>query len=192
MRLTRSLVAVCSCFALASCENTTSPEPTPAPDLHFRHFGPTSFGVGAGRFAIGELSVRYIFSGLLFGNGSAIGSFYHSVDLGEGERAEFVSKVTCLAFDPANGRAWFGGVILKNNSTAGSGFVGAITQPGKDIWFRVLDTGQSADPDRSTFVGFEGSAGFTTSAEYCQGKPWPDLNARTNPVTQGEIVLKSH
>lgn len=190
MRFPGSLVTACACLTLVSCENATAPEPPPAPEAHL-FFGPTGLAVGAGRFAIGELSVRFFFSGLQLGN-NAVGSFYHAVDLGEGERVEFFSKVTCLAFDAANGRAWFGGVILKNNSTAGSGFVGTIHQPGKDIWFRILDTGPSADPDRSTFVGFEGSAGIQTSAEYCQVKTWPDLNARTNPVTQGEIAVKVH
>jgi hypothetical protein len=190
MRFARPLF-VATTIVLAGCDHVpTAPEPEAAVNSHFA--GHTALAVGAGRFAIGELSVRYAFSGVRLGS-HAFGSFFHSVDLGEGEKAEFVSKVTCLAFDPVNRRAWFGGVILRNNSTANSGFTAAIHQTGRDIWFRILDTGSSSsEPDRSTFVGFEGSAGIITSAEYCQVKTWPDANARTNPVTQGEIRITAH
>ena len=57
---------------------------------------------------------------------------------------------------------------------------------GRDIRFRVLD---EPGGDRSTFVGFEGSAGFMTSAEYCAGQPWPAGNARTWPVVSGGITV---
>jgi len=43
--------------------------------------------------------------------------------------------------------------------------------------------------DRSTFVGFEGAAGFITSEAYCAGQPWPDANARTWPVVSGAITV---
>ena len=197
MRLARWFAVLAFLFVVSSCDTPAEPVAesesfnAPGIDPNFGLFGHANLAVGAGRFAIGALSVRYLFSGLQIGS-HAFGSFFHSVDLGDGEKAEFVSKVSCLAFDPENQRAWFGGVILKNNSTANSGFTAAIHQPGKDIWFRILDTGNSAEPDRSTFVGFEGSAGFITSAEYCAGMPWPDLNARTNPVTEGQIVIKAH
>src|SRR3546814_12971118 len=47
---------------------------------------------------------------------------------------------------------------------------------GDDIWFRVLDMGSGPGVvDRSTFVGFEGAAGFRTSRDYCAGRPWPEI-----------------
>ncbi|NIU75387.1 MAG: hypothetical protein GWN71_17950, partial [Gammaproteobacteria bacterium] len=48
------------------------------------------------------------------------------------------------------------------------GFQEDVHQPGRDIWFRVVDYGEgenATQPDRSTFVGFEGDAGIITSAE---------------------------
>ena len=54
----------------------------------------------------------------------------------------------------------------------------------------VLDLGNGqADPDRSTFMGFEGGGGILTSDEYCAAKIWPDGNARTWPVVHGNIVI---
>ena len=65
---------------------------------------------------------------------------------------------------------------------------GEIYQPGRDIWFRVLDQGTPGTAgDRTTFVGFEGGAGIITSEEYCAERPWPDGNARTNPLTTGNL-----
>jgi hypothetical protein len=93
--------------------------------------------------------------------------------------------------DAVNRRAWIGGVITKNLSEHPS-FQAPRNEPGRDIWFRVLDSGEGAgaDPDRTTFVGFEGDAGIITSAEYCAVQPWPDGNARTWPVTAGNIQVR--
>lgn len=103
---------------------------------------------------------------------------------------EFHGKVTCLAVDPANGRVWVGGVVTRNLSVHPA-FTTEIHEPGKDVWFRVLDTGKhSQDPDRSTFLGFEGAGGIITSAEYCDAQIWPDDNDRTHPVIRGKIKLK--
>jgi hypothetical protein len=95
--------------------------------------------------------------------------------------------VTCLAVDAELGRAWVGGVITQNRST-NPAFTGSIHQVGHDIWFRVLDNGQGQDPaDRTSFVGFEGI--IPTSEAYCEMRIWPDGNARTWPVTQGNIQV---
>jgi len=103
---------------------------------------------------------------------------------------EFHGKVTCLAVDADNGRVWVGGVVTRNLSVH-PGFTTAIHAPGRDVWFRILDTGKKAtEPDRSTFLGFEGAAGILTSEEYCEVKPWPDNNDRTHPVIKGKIRLK--
>jgi hypothetical protein len=56
--------------------------------------------------------------------------------------------------------------------------------PGDDAWFRVLD---SPDGDRSTSMGFVGV--FPSSQAYCDAQPWPDGNARTHPVTNGQISI---
>ncbi len=107
-----------------------------------------------------------------------------------GELVEFRGRVTCMAVDETEGRAWIGGVVTRNNSTHPS-FTTPVHEVGKDIWFRVLDTGKGSDePDRSTFVGFEGGGGIITSEEYCQSQIWPDDNARTQPQSQGKIVVK--
>jgi hypothetical protein len=53
----------------------------------------------------------------------------------------------------------------------------------------VPDLGDNeTEPDRSTFLGFEGV--IVTSEEYCQLQIWPDDNARTWPVNKGNIVLR--
>jgi hypothetical protein len=44
--------------------------------------------------------------------------------------------------------------------------------------------------DRTTFMGFEGGGGIITSEEYCDLQIWPDENARTSPVTQGDIQVR--
>jgi hypothetical protein len=93
--------------------------------------------------------------------------------------------------DPINRRAWIGGVITENLSEHPS-FQTARHQPGHDIWFRVLDTGEGADapPDRTTFTGFEGDLEIPTSAAYCAMQPWAEGDARTWPVTGGNIQVR--
>ena len=91
--------------------------------------------------------------------------------------------VTCFAVDPVNRRAWIGGVLTHSTDPD------PITEVGDEAWFRVLDTDGSADPDRSTFLGFEGGGGIITSEEYCEARIWPDENARTWPVEHGAIVI---
>lgn len=125
---------------------------------------------------------------------SAKGNFRQTLVF-QGLLIDFVNEVTCMAVDPDNGRAWIGGVVTENNSD-NPNFQREIHQPGKDVWFRVLDTGKgSAEPDRSTFLGFEGAAGIITSEEYCQKRIWPgppddEPNARTNALIDGKITVK--
>jgi hypothetical protein len=95
----------------------------------------------------------------------------------------YKGDVTCFAVDPVNRRAWIGGVLTHTNDPD------PITERGDDAWFRVLDTGEgNSEPDRTTFLGFEGGGGIITSEEYCQARIWPDDNARTWPV-DGNIVI---
>lgn len=122
-------------------------------------------------------------------SGAADGQLRNVLDL-LGEIIDFHGVVTCMTTDPDNGRAWIGGVVTQNNSVAEPYASGERFQVGKDIWFRVLDDGEGHGVvDRTTFVGFEGDAGFETSADYCAGQPWPDANARTWPVS-GNIQVK--
>jgi hypothetical protein len=96
-------------------------------------------------------------------------------------------RVTCVAVDSENHRAWVGGVVTENRSDPD--LQEAIHQPGRDVWFRVVDygSGNDAQPDRTSFLGFEGAAGLITSAEYCAARIWPEEDARTHPVTSGNI-----
>jgi hypothetical protein len=142
---------------------------------------------------VGELDVQFAFTAVQKGlDGGATGNARHSVELG-GELVEFTTHVTCMTLEPATGRAWIGGVISRNRSTHPS-FTGDRNQVGRDIWFRVVDYGEGSGAeqvDRATFVGFEGDAGIATSADYCEQMPWPDEDARTNPVTEGNIQVKA-
>ncbi|HVS65563.1 MAG TPA: hypothetical protein VMT85_18900 [Thermoanaerobaculia bacterium] len=152
---------------------------------------PSAIAAGGGHLSIGELDVQFSFTAIQRNpGGDATGRAHHSVVLG-GELIEFFTRVTCLTVDPVEGRAWIGGVVVRNDSTHPS-FTQDIHQPGRDIWFRVVDyaAGASGDVvDRGTFVGFEGSADIITSEEYCETMPWPDGDARTNPVTEGNLQV---
>ena len=151
-------------------------------------FGPaTTLAAGAGATVTGggwflfagSIPMQFGFSAVLRGDGSAAGSFHHFYSDG-GFTYEFWGTLTCLTYDAAAGRAWIGGVLTKVSSND----PGVGLTAGDDAWFRVLD---SPDGDRSTAMGFVGP--FPSSAEYCRLQPWPDGNARTHPVTNGQITL---
>jgi len=153
--------------------------------------GVTASSTGGGHFLVsGALDVTYSFSAKQKDDGTANGQFRFSVELG-GLPIEFHGEVICLTVDPVNHRAWIGGVVTQNNSEHPS-FTGEINEPGRDVWFRVLDSGEGGDSemDRSTFLGFEGGGGIITSEEYCDLAIWPDDNERTSPVTQGNIQVR--
>jgi hypothetical protein len=147
----------------------------------------TDSASGGGHYLVsGSLDVQFAFSAVQHGNGSVSGSFHDSTNDGQGT-VDFDADVTCLAVDRDLGRAWIGGVITANRSTDPD-FTDDLHQPGHDIWFRVLDSGHQGE-DRRTFVGFEGGS-IPSSAAYCQMRPWPDDNARTWPVTNGNITVR--
>ena len=154
--------------------------------------GVTASATGGGHLLVGgALDVTFSFSANQKLDGSANGRFHHSVEL-QGQLIEFHGEVTCVSVDAEEGRAWIGGVITRNNSEHPD-FTTERTQPGMDIWLRVLDSGEggNTEDDRSTFVGFEGDAGIITSLEYCAVQPWPDNNERTSPVVQGNIQVRA-
>jgi hypothetical protein len=136
---------------------------------------------GGGWFLFnGTIPMQFGFSAVVRSDGAAVGFFHHSYS-DSGFSYEFWGTLTCLTYDPTAGRAWIGGVLTKVSSNDPD--VGLAA--GDDAWFRVLD---SPDGDRSTAMGFVGV--FPSSAEYCRLQPWPDGNARTHPVTSGQITLQ--
>ena len=185
MSLSRLIPAALATLALA-CDGATSP-PDIAPELSLG--GTVGIANGGGHYNLaGVFNIQFSVSAIQHADGSASGTFQHSTELG-GELVDFHGRTTCMAVDSENGRAWIGGVITLNKSTHPS-FQSGIHAPGKDIWFRVLDSGPGAsDPDRTTFTGFEGGGGIITSAEYCEAQIWPDDDARTWPVTGGNITV---
>jgi hypothetical protein len=154
-----------------------------------RHEFPNAAASGGGHYSLFGLDVQFGFTTVSLPDGRASGRFHVTADEGGGLLIDFSAHVTCLAVDPVNHRAWIGGVITKNASTDPD-LLTDIQQPGHDIWFRVLDAGEGASAtDRTTFTGFEGSAGIQTSAQYCAARLWPADNARTWPVT-GNVSVR--
>ena len=136
---------------------------------------------GGGWFLFGEsIPMQFGFVAVERPNGSAAGSFHHFYS-SDGFDYEFWGTLTCLAYDEETGRAWIGGVLTKVASDDPDVGIAA----GEDAWFRVLD---SLEGDRSTSMGFVGA--IESSEAYCAMRIWPDDNARTHPVTSGQITLK--
>ena len=139
---------------------------------------------GGGSFlflgATPNIPMQFSFAAVAHENGSASGSFHHFY-VADGFTYEFWGTVTCVTFDATHPqRAWIGGVLTKVSSTDPD--VGLFA--GDDAWFRVLD---SPDGDRSTSMGFVGA--IESSEAYCAMQIWPDGNARTHPVTEGQIKV---
>ncbi len=174
-------------LTLAGCDRATEPE---APAISLAAGG-AQVAAGGGIYdLVGVFPINFHFSAVVTPSGQVNGSFRQIADVGT-DHVDISGRVTCLAVDAANGRAWIGAVVTENNSNPESGLQEANHQPGRDVWFRVLDTGPgSSDPDRTTFLGFEGGGGIITSAEYCEAQIWPDGNARTHPVSSGGIKVK--
>ncbi len=189
MRLAR-LAGVLTSVTVIACEHPFAPVPDPrlgrtsAFPLSGTERG--SGGEDSGVTGAGQYNVNGLIVSFSIDAENSKGEFSIYADEGAGLTVSFEAKVTCLSIDPVNHHAWIGGEIKENNSTDPD-LQGAIQQKGRDIWFRVLD-----DPagDRSTFVGFEGSGGFITSADYCAGQPWAAGNARTWPVVSGDITIR--
>lgn len=150
----------------------------------------TAKSTGGGIYQLlGRLPATFQYDAIQFADGDATGEFSHSV-IFQGQLVAFTGRVTCLTMDPVNHRAWVGGVITSNTSLHPS-FLQPRNEVGHDIWFRVVDYGEGgeAPADRTTFVGFEGDAGFATSAAYCAGQPWPANDDRTWTVSEGNLQV---
>ena len=193
MRHVRQSVPVLALAVIAACESPTTPRTTvPAVNEEGTILRvATTSTTGSGQFLLQDtIDASFSFSAVRHADGSATGRF-HQVFRLNGLTVDFHGGVTCLSIDPVTRRAWIGGVVWHNSSTHPS-FTTPINQPGRDVWFRVVDYGGSAgDPaDRTTTLGFEGGAGIITSEEYCAVQPWPDHDARTGPVTSGDIAVR--
>lgn len=169
MRRTRPFALLCLLIALAAPPSTLA-----------AGAGPTVTGGGWFLFA-NSIPMQFSFSAVAHADGSASGSFHHAYFDGT-FTYQFWGTVTCVTFDTAAGRAWIGGVLTMVRSDDPDMGLG----PGDDAWFRVLD---SADGDRSTTMGFVGI--IPSSEEYCRLQIWPDGNARTHPVTSGQLQIRA-
>jgi hypothetical protein len=192
MRFGWRFLTLVPAFVLTACDGATAPDSSPDgldPGPALQASGPRMAANGGGTFDAGVL-VHFKFNAIGLGDMNAEGHLIFRAELG-GLPIDFRGKVTCLAVDRVNHRAWIGGVITRNRSTHPS-FTTPIHAVGKDIWFRVVDYGAPGQgtPDRTTFVGFEGGGGIITSAESCEAQIWPDDDARTGPVLAGNINVR--
>ncbi len=184
MHRTMFIGGIAGALALG-CAEPTAPRDhmQRAADQPAVHRGVQQQVTGGGQFVHPDFgSVTFAYAAVRHHDGSVSGRFLqHQPFFG----FTYEGEVTCFAVDEVNNRAWVGGVLTHSNDPS------AVTQVGDDVWFRVLDTGNTAAaPDRSTFFGFEQPPpGIVTSEEYCQLKIWPDGNARTWPVERGAIVI---
>jgi hypothetical protein len=167
----------------AGCGEPTGTGSSRTPDaspLDAAATGVTQSVTGGGQFVHPDFgTVTFAFTAQRLADGSVTGRFQqHQPAFG----VTYKGDVTCFAVDPVNHRAWIGGVLTQSNDPD------PVALVGKDAWFRVLDSG-GGELDRSTFLGFEGGGGIITSAEYCEKQIWPDGNARTWPVEQGDLAI---
>lgn len=176
------------------CEVSTVSDPSPRPGVRLSASGENGIVLnssGGGHYLLqNTFDVQFAYTAKRLANGTTQGKFHESL-LVDGETVAFSGDVICMALDPVNHRAWIGAVITKNNSTHPD-FQEWYHQPGEDVWFRVVDYGEgsAAPPDRKTFMGFENTPGIPTSEIYCQLQIWPADDARTWPVTEGNIQVK--
>lgn len=208
MRPKFAFVSLLSAAVAASGCTEGTPESPIAPEVSLARATPVVKTTGGGHYVLPlagvDLPGTFAFSAMQAADGSARGQLRYTLEvsglaglgLADG-LIDFHGEVTCVSHDPANNRAWVGGVVTANRSTQPDFRDGAIFQVGKDIWFRVVDYGEGAaasQPDRTTFVGFEGGGGIITSQEYCDAQIWPgppedDPDARTNAVVVGNIQV---
>jgi len=187
MRFAQLSLVLLAPLALA-CSGADAPTAPATPEARlFRNFVEPHFA--AGRYSADIGATAPIIANLDFlawsdfrGEGHGLFRFLAETTTGS---IDFTGRVICLAVDEPLKRAWVGAKIVKNNSTRpthdGSN---PIHQVGHDAWFRVAD--RSGEPDRTTSLGFEGSAGILTSPEYCATRPWLNDGA---PLLTGNLVV---
>lgn len=191
-RFSRAAFAVV--VVLSACDASQAPTAPAVNPLFSSGSVVAGHANGSGTFNIGApgADIAFDLNALLRADGSASGSVHYITDLTDFGLAtiEIRFDVTCLALDGALGRAWIGGVVTENNSTNELYATDPKRQVGRDVWFRVQDNGNGGSEalDRSTQLGFEGSGGITTSAEYCAVRFWPA--APPHQVTTGNISVR--
>jgi hypothetical protein len=199
MRQTRRSATLTVTPLLALALACGEPEVTAPPDAHLARVQAVLGGAGRSSTGGGVVDLttagagfmHFSFGAVVTPHGNANGTFRQVREVG-GLLVDFAGEVTCLSVDATTGRAWIAGVVTRNNSTH-PGFLTGIHEVGDDVWFRVVDYGEGANAaqrDRSTVLGFEGAAEILTSEEYCAVKPWPDADARTFPVSEGNIQVR--
>lgn len=191
MGASRMASVVAATIGLAACESPTSSgggELEPQFAAGGAVVASTSGG-GKAQLPAGFSLLSFAFAARAHADGSASGQFRQVYESASGT-VDFHGEVTCVAFDAANGRAWVGGVITQNKSTNPL-VQGAIHQPGRDVWFRVVDNGQGrSTADRTTVFGFEGGGGIDTSEDYCELRIWAPGDANTWAAVRGNINVR--
>lgn len=200
MRIWRtcSLVLLGTVAGVSACaERTTGPITGPAVDAIAAAPGGgiiySTTGEGRSQVTSPPLAVgiaEWSLAAHQHADGRALGEF-RMTRMRAGFVVDFSGIVTCVSVDPVNNRAWIGGVVTENRSNDPV-HTGAIHQPGRDVWFRVVDNGEGAGaaPDRSSVLGFQGAAGIITSAEYCATKPWTAGDVNAFEVVDGNIQVR--
>lgn len=194
MAAIRCLTVVALGAVLAACDGSAHPTRVDEvfrgdPTLDLAAAGASV--TGGGHYDVLGLDVQFAVGAVRGPDGGASGRFHITADEGGGLTVDFSGTVTCLTVDPVNRRAWIGGVVTANRSTDPD-LLTEIHEPGDDVWFRVRDAGAGQGVvDRTSFYGFKGAAGIQTSAEYCAARIWPDNDARTWPVTSGNISVRA-
>jgi hypothetical protein len=187
------LAALAVGSALIGCDASAPAGPTndPTGATLRRGGGVVSSAEGGGQAQLpaGFSMLKFSFNAKVKEDGSASGEFRQRYESAGGV-VDFTGRVTCVSFDAVNNRAWVGGIILSNRST-NPGAMTPIHEPGREVWFRVVDNGQGQAPDdRTTVFGFEGGGGILTSAEYCAAQLWTAGDANTWAVVAGNIQVK--
>jgi hypothetical protein len=195
MRL-RNLVGCLATIGLSACHGpdraTASPDAQALAD-QWRTSAVVASANGSGCF---DLSGAGLGPGCIevnavrFADGTAGGDFRMRRP-GSGGIVDFAGRLVCFVVDAASNRAWVGAKVTQNRSTDPAALTD-IHEPGDDVWFRIVDYSDidNAGSDRTTVLGFEGSAGFLTSIEYCEGRPWPAGDARTWPLFKGDLQVR--
>lgn len=193
MRISQAgVVAALAVLAMGCESNDQLLEPVGSPSLAMGAVEAAASGGGQAVLPAGFSELKFSFAATALANGRANGQF-RQVYVSDGGRVDFQGRVTCMAVDLANGRAWVGGVITQNNSTNPATMMD-IHQPGQEVWFRVLDDGEgNGAVDRTTVLGFKGGLGIDTSAQYCAAMLWNPGEAGTLgtwPVDAGNIQVR--
>jgi hypothetical protein len=191
MKLSR-LAGFAVASALFGCDASTPAGPVPDGSRATLSLGAvvaSTEGGGKAQLPPGFSKLEFSFNAKAKSNGAALGQFRQRYESAGGV-VDFSGSVTCVTFDAANNRAWIGGVITANRST-NPAVLTPIHEPGRDVWFRVVDNGEGQAPDdRTTVFGFEGGGGIITSADYCALQLWAAGDANTWAVVSGNIQVK--